>query len=444
MNESAVHDVEFLDGWLHTWSPAQLVDEILARKPDVAVIKAMTPCIDESVEVGTALRAAGVVTIAVGQQVSHVAYRECSGWMDAFDIPVLGDSEQEVPSIIRQLRAGTPTAELARSCQDRLARREPFLVADPNDLPVPRFTRDELAAYPFPFPIPGRSPRVWGYLLSGWGCPHRCTHCSAVVRKTYGSKLRTRDPVPLVDEIAGLLATGAEAIVFEDDTLLCDRNNFLGICEEIGRRGLRFPWIAHARADELDAERVSAAARAGAVLFKVGVESGSPRIIESLGKAKSGTQWLDHIETAFDNLHRYRVGAVALFLVGSPGETAEDVEKSIELAIRLHSDYIQIQVYCAYPDSPYYIGLDAERSAKVQSGSQYHYVKPTWSPSELPPDELLSHQAAFYRRYYLRPAYILRHIRRFWRFYLTPRTAFGKIVGMVSWVAGLRRNSPPR
>ncbi len=433
--------VELLDGWLQTWSPAQLSAEILARKPAIAVIKAMTPCIDEAVAVGTALRREGVITVAIGQQVNHVAYQSCPGWFEAFDIPVLGDPEASVPALIRRLRTGEPVSELAKLYHGALEQREPFLVKDPNTLPRPRFTRDELACYPFPFPIPGRRPRIWAYLLSAWGCPHRCTHCSGVVRKTYGSMLRTRDPVPLVDEIASLLETGAEAIVFEDDTLLCDRENFLGICEEIVRRGLRFPWIAHARPDELDAERVAAAAAAGAVLFKVGVESGSPRVIESLGKARSGEAWIGHIETAFENLHRHNVGAVALFLVGSPGEAAEDVAKSIALAIRLRSDYIQVQVYCAYPDSPYYVGLDAERSAMVQSGSQYHYDKPTWTPSKLPAEELLNHQAVFYRRYYLRAGYILWHLRRFWRFYLTPRTAASRIAGTVAWIAGLRGRS---
>ncbi|MBN1347390.1 MAG: radical SAM protein [Phycisphaerae bacterium] len=433
--------IEFLDGWLQRWSPGELVEQVLARGCGIAVIKAMTPCIDESVEVGAALRRAGVITIAVGQQVNHVAYQACPGWHEAFDIPVLGDPEQAVPELIRRLRSGESASAVGGACREKLQRREPFLVDDPNGLAQPEFTRDELARYPFPFPIPGRPPRVWGYLLSAWGCPHRCTHCSGVVRKTYGSLLRTRCPKSLVDEIAALLGTGSEAIIFEDDTLLCDRENFLALCEEIDRRGLRFPWIAHARPDELDAERVAAAAKAGAALFKVGVESGSGRVIESLGKSRSGEGWLRHIETAFENLHAHKVGAVALFLVGSPGETEEDVEKSIELAIRLRSDYIQVQVYCAYPDSPYYIGLDEAQSALVQTGSQYHYDRPQWSPSMLPPEELLHHQSVFYRRYYLRPAYALHHLRRFWRFYLDPRTAYNHIVGMVGWVAGLRGSS---
>ncbi len=433
--------VELLDGWLQRWTPAEQVEAILAHKPDIAIIRAITPCIDESVQVGTALRKAGVITVAIGQQVSHVAYRSVPGWYDAFDIPVFGDPEGAVPALIRRLRGGEPLEELVTLYTEALEQRKPFVLSDPNTLPPPDFTREELARYPFPFPIPGKPPKVWGYVLSAWGCPHRCTHCSGVVRKTFGSHVRVRSPEAIVGEIEKLLDTGAEAIIFEDDTLLCDKRNFLEVCREIERRGLRFPWIAHARPDELDEERVAAAAKSGAVLFKIGVESGSPRVIELLGKCKSGEAWLDHIHNAFEQLHKYDVGAVALLLVGSPGETKEDFEKTVELSMRLKSDYIQVQVYCAYPDSPYYIGLDAEDSSHVREGSQYHYEVPTWTPSNLPPTELVDLQRDFYRRYYLRPGYMLWHFRRFWRYYSSPSTARRLIAGMAAWVAGLRKDS---
>ncbi len=434
--------VEFIDGWLQRWVPAQFVEEVMRFGADVAVIKAMTPCIDEGIEVGTALRKAGVITIAIGQHVNHAAYRNCPGWEDAFDIPILGDPEEETVRVIERLRDGEAKERVAEEHWAALRRIEPYLVADPNELPQPRFTKEELAAYPFPFPIPGPPPKIWGYLLSGWGCPHRCTHCSGVVRKTYGAKLRVRKAVPLVDEIESLLNVGAEAIIFEDDTLLCDRSNFLEMCGEIERRRLKFPWIAHARPDELDEERVAAAARAGAVLFKIGVESGSARVIDLLGKCrKGGAVWLEHIHEAFRHLHKHNVGAVALFLVGAPGETEEDVEMSIALAKRLWADYIQVQVYCAYPDSPYYIGLDKELSAKVNAGSQYHYATSAWTPSEMPADKLLRHQAVFYRQYYLRLGYMLWHFRRFWRYYANPQVAFRRVASIVGWVAGLRKRS---
>jgi radical SAM superfamily enzyme YgiQ (UPF0313 family) len=347
-----------------------------------------------------------------------------------------------VPTLIKRLHDGEPLEQVARRYVEALERREFFFVADPDKLPRPQFMRRELKAYPFPFPMPTGRHHRWGYVLSGWGCPHRCNFCSGVVRKTSGSTLRQRSPKLVVDEVASLLDLGAQAIIFEDDTLLTNRRTFLEICNEITRRGLRFPWIAHARADHLDEERVAAAARAGAALFKVGVESGSRRVIESLGKTPRGETWLECVEQAFALLHKYKVGAVGLFLIGSPDETREDIEESMKLALRIKPDYIQVQIFCAYPDSPYYINLSAEASAAVNFGNQYHYATPTWTPSRVSPEELKQLQATFYKRFYLRPAFILRHVRRYWRFYLSPRWAARSALGMAAWVAGLRDRAP--
>jgi anaerobic magnesium-protoporphyrin IX monomethyl ester cyclase len=437
-------EAELLDGWLHTWSPSRLVDEALTRKPPIAVLKAASPCIDESLTVGKALRQAGVITVAVGQQVSHLAYQDCPGWREAFDIPVLGDPEEETPALVKRLYDGEPLAQVARPYLDALDRKEFYLVPDPDKLPQPLYTRRELKAYPFPFPMPTGRHRLWGYVLSGWGCPHRCNFCSGVVRKTSGEKLRQRSPKKVVDDIALQLDLGAQAIIFEDDTLLSNRRTFLEICNEITRRGLRFPWIAHGRADHLDEERVAAAAAAGAALFKVGVESGSQQVIERLGKTPHGETWLQRVQQAFDLLHKYRVGAVGLFLIGSPDETREDIEKSMELALRIEPDYIQVQIFCAYPDSPYYINLGTEASAQVNFGNQYHYATPTWTPSRVSPEELKELQATFYKRFYMRPKFIARHLRRYWRFYLSPRWAARSALGMAAWVAGLRDTAQKR
>ncbi len=434
--------VPFLDGWLHMWSSDQIVAETLQRKASIAVVKAATPCIDEAIAVGKALRQAGVITIAVGQQVAHVAYQQCPGWREAFDVPILGDPEEEAPAVIRRLLEGEPVLQVSERYWQALEAKEYFLVPNPDALPVPTFTKKELSDYPFPFPMPTGRHRRWGYVLSGWGCPHRCNFCSGVVRKTSGAVLRQRSPKSVVDEVASLLDLGAEAIIFEDDTLLTHKKTFLEMCDEIVQRGLRFSWIAHARADHLDEDRVAAAARAGAALFKVGVESGSSRIIESLGKTPVGDKWMGCVQQAFDLLHKYRVGAVGLFLIGSPDEAREDIEQSMELALRIRPDYIQVQIFCAYPDSPYYISLGEEGSAAVKFGNQYHYAAPTWTPSRVSPEELQQLQALFYKRFYLRPGFILRHVRRYWRFYLSPRAAARSILGMAAWVAGLRDRAP--
>ncbi len=435
--QAAVHQitgqsVPFMDGWLHAWSPSQLTEKILPLRPQMVVIKAATWCIDEAVFVGKRLRGEGITTIAVGQHVSHVSKLDHRGWKEAFDIPVPGEPEEEVPLLIKRLLEGESVRLLAPYYFDRMEKNKPFLVQEPDQMPKPCFDEKEFSDYAFPFPIPGNVAHKWGYVLTSWGCPRKCRHCSEVVRKTTGTILRTRNPVRVADEIASLLQAGADAICFEDDSLFCNRRHFLNICEEIIRRGLHFPWISHARPDELDEERIAAAAKAGAVLLKVGVESGASNIIETIGKSASGEVWLDKVEKGFALLQQYNVGSVALFMVGIPHETEADVEKSIALAKKIKPDYIQIQIFCTYPDSSFFDQLEAP----LYPEGLYHYLRPAWSPSRIPPDKLPLLQSRFYNSFYLRPEYVIRHIRQFWRFY----TNIPNIIRIMNWINLMRRN----
>lgn len=411
--------VPVLDGWLHPWSPADLVREVLAGAPRYAVVTASSMCIEEAVAVGEALRSAGICTIAVGQHVSHAVRHAPARWFDAFEFAILGDPEHETIHLLQQLRAGANREELGRHYRQRLDDRDPFVVPTPDDLPRPTFAPDEMARYPFPFPVRSSRRRRWGYTLTAWGCPYACNHCTEVTRKTTGKRLRTRSVDQVVDEVEALLAAGAQGIVFEDDTLFCDRRHLLALCAEIERRGLKFPWIAHARADELDAEVVAEARRCGLALLKIGVESGSPHVIERLGKTPHGRDWIPMVQGAFDRLRASGIATIAMFMVGCPDEDARDVERSIDLALRLDADYIQVQIFCAYPDIQHFVPL----AANATSGNQSHYAPPSQSFSRIPAEELKGLQMGFYRRFYLRPGFVVGHLGRSWRHYLRPDTA---------------------
>ena len=404
-----------VDGWLLAGGPRTWVAQALAARPRVAVIKAETWCLPEAIECGLLLRQAGVITIAIGQQVSHAMRSPVPRWREAFDLALAGEPEEELLERLPRLLQGD-TATFDKAWQ-RFEQGHHLEVHAPDRLPRPLFSAAEQTAFAFPFPLSGKPLRRWAYVLSANGCPHRCRHCSTVVRKSSGERLRKRSPAQVADEVAAHLASGAEAIAFEDDTFLVDRRHFLSICEELARRNIVVPWIANARPDELDAERIAAAAASGARLLKVGIETAAPRLIESMGKARDGETWRRQSEEGLARLKQHGIASVGLFLVGLPSETAAEVEATVRWAQVLAPDYVQVQIFRSYPDIPWWQDLAPElRDAEAA----YHYGPISSTSAALSPQALPQLQRDFYRRFYLRAAFVAAHARLCWRHYCAP------------------------
>lgn len=412
--ESALHQVvPLLDGWLDTFDAEAFAARILVSKPRIAIIRAVTWCLAESIAVATILRRAGVITVAVGQQVLHVARCPQQGWLDAYDLAVPGEPEQAVPQLVSQIVAGSGLAALQLRWPPN-GRGLIEQVSEPDLLPAPRFSARELAEYPFPFPLRHTAAANWGYVLTAWGCPRPCKHCTAIVRKSVGRPLRVRSVSSVLDEVARLADAGAQAISFEDDSLFVHRKRFLELADGLQRRGLTLPWLGNARPDELDEERIAAARASGAALLKVGIDTGSPRLIEHIGKAAQGEEWLAASRRAFKQMEAHGIGAVALFMLGLPGETRSDAEATQALALELQADYLQVQFYQPYPDVGWWDALHAANPV----AADYHYAGGSSVFGELSRDELTALRDRLYRQFYLRPGFILRHLRHGWRHYL--------------------------
>ena len=400
---------------LDLWVPADRARLVDYRRdpPALVVIKGESWCLEESRELAASFRARGAITLAVGQQAYHYPAHRCGdqGW----DLVVPGECEQALVALVPDLLQHGLDSAPARACRRRLWQRQPYQT-QPERLPRPRRQTERLADYPFPLPVRGRVVRRWGYVQSAWGCPYACTHCTDVVRKSSGARLRRRPVAQVVDQIAELLAAGAEGIVFEDDTLFCSPAHLLALCAEIQRRGLCFAWVANARPDELDARRVAAAAAAGAVLLKLGIETGSNRLAQRLGKAVAGQCWRQHCERGLGLLAEAGVGALGLLMTGIPGEDAALAARTRHWVAGLPLDYVQVQVFTAYPE----VRLG---QGEPGLGNQYHYPVAGGIPlaplaDGIAPAAAADLQRRLYRRFYARPGFVLRHLRRCWRWYL--------------------------
>ena len=389
-------------------SEREALDRIEGERPDLVGLSVTTPYYLAARRLTQAIRSRfpRVVVVLGGAHPTALPEQTLE------DIPahlvVVGEGEQTLCEILDHLQrgdrefAGIPGT--VRPTGDG-AVREPArtLVADLDSLPLP--ARDLLPSLRTQRPTPASYRRLpQGVLFTSRGCPFPCTFCDTAV---FGDTYRARSPEAVCAEVEHLVREhGAREIRFFDDDFAHDRSRVLAICERLGHRRPRVPWTCLMNAHEADAELLRAMRRAGCWQVLFGVESASPAVMKRLRKPLTVEQARGAIRLAREAGLSVRVD----FLVGTPGESLEEMRRTVDFAIRNRVDLAHFNKFMPYPGTAIYREL-------VSAGRSFDFCA-NWSdtdhgtlvyhPEGVDPGEYSAFLDWSYRRFYLRPSHVLR------------------------------------
>lgn len=348
-----------------------------------------------------------------------------------YDVILPGESELEIARIVKGLYKND-SGDIGNIHPDRRYSEGVLLVHNLDSLPFPTYTTEELRRYGCIYPVRTAKKLLWGHILSSRGCPYECSFCSPFLRNSYGAVLRLRSAVNIVDEIESLMSIGANIIAFDDDNLTASENHLVSICEEILRRNIAINWIAHARVDNLNPKLLKIMKEAGCVLLRLGIESGSERVIRSIRKSKIN-DWAKMAEAMVEEASEAGISTVGLFLIGLPSETEEDVRLSIKFAKRLKLDILQVHFFIPYPGSTLFAQLK-DSIGEAGALNTHHYARPVKSWGCMNALKLQGAYRDFYREFIFRPSFLLGHIRKFAFFYFSNRHIFIRLLNGMRYI----------
>lgn len=394
------------------------VNDVLAWNAEVVVISSSTHNSESAMQLCSLVKAkTNIFAVAIGQGPTSYPFDYCS-LASSFDVVLRGEAEREVISLLEALRNGKSEKEIKGEYVHRLNRNEVNLVWDLDALPFPEYSTKEIDAYQYLYPIRTWKKLRWGHILSSRGCPHNCIFCSQIIRETYGNKVRLRSHVNVVDEIESLLSKGVNIIAFDDDNFTALSRHAMGICREIVRRKLKVKWIAHARVDELNVSLLLLMKKAGCVLLRFGVESGSERIVKILRKTYNSS-WTKVSKDIFNLCRKIGIATNALFMIGNPTETEEEINATIQLAQLLKPHLIQVHFFTPYPDLSIHELLPKNTMKKNEFSQMHHYAFPRINSSKIDSYVLVRIRSRFYRKFLLRPYFLMEHFLRYFPFYIS-------------------------
>lgn len=278
--------------------------------------------------------------------------------------------------------------------------REP--IADLDSLPTPAYDLLDLKAYHPAYGTYKRLPAI--SMITSRGCPGVCTFC---YKRMFGTRIRAHSPERIIQNIEALTSKhGVREIIFYDDTFTVLRDNVLKICRGIKERGLDITWSCMARVDYVDPKLLDAMASAGCHSIGFGVESADEQILKNICKMIS----LDKAKEAVKNTQDAGIEARAFFMLGNPGETLETMDKTIDFAVELDPDIALFNITTPFPGTAMYTWAENNGYLTTKDWNRYDCSEPIMDLPTVSRESILSYYKKAYRKFYLRPSYILKRI----------------------------------
>jgi anaerobic magnesium-protoporphyrin IX monomethyl ester cyclase len=268
-------------------------------------------------------------------------------------------------------------------------------------LPTPRYELFPLDRYRLPY---NRYHPYATIITSTW-CPFDCSFCP-FASTPYVSR-EVDDVLRNLDEIR---AMGLRQVHVADWTFAVNKKQAKAIVAGMLERGYGFTWSCLSRVDLVDYELLAMMKKAGCDLIEFGVESGSQAMLDRYSKRTS----LEEIRRAFAWCRQLGLDTLATFVLGLPGETRESLQATLDLALEIEP------TFCSFNAASPRMGTEL-RHEMVDAGMIEDRLDavldssrslPVFSTPELDAEEVASFRQHAIRRFYLRPSYVARRIKR--------------------------------
>jgi anaerobic magnesium-protoporphyrin IX monomethyl ester cyclase len=315
------------------------------------------------------VRAACGAKIVVGGAHATVSPREM--FEAGADYVVRGDGENAMLALARALEGGG----FAPRATGLLGRGEPGPVEvateDPEALPFPAY--DLVDLHPYWDCGDAHGPFIGPYVdvFTSRGCPYSCRFCASAA--VCLRRWRPMSAVRAVDLLESLHGTYEVADFHIQDAMFSvRRERVLEFSREIVRRSLPVTWCLATgiRPEHLEPEDLDVMAAAGLRYFHMAPESGSPRVLELMGKKID----MDGMRAFVSRARALGVRSAASFIVGYPGETDDDRALTRDFAldlVRRGLDEFAAFVFCPVPGSDAWGLLDVPGCERITSSPSW-------------------------------------------------------------------------
>lgn len=350
----------------------EIIKECLAFMPDIIGLSSDSISFDRGAELLRALKGQCINAKYIVGGIHATIDPEGVLHNTGADIAIIGEGESTIVDVVKCFEKNSDFGNIAGIAYIDEGK---FVVT-----PTREFIED-LDAIPFPArdllpmqryldvvpDIPMLYPTM--PLIASRGCKANCIYCQPVARKLFGKKMRCRSVDNVMEEIKYLKKNYKfKALYFIDDELLFNGREWIEqLCNELILSKLNIKWTCQARVDQIDEDLLVLMKRSGCYAIGFGVESGSQKILNFMRKGYK----VEQIHKAFDLCRKYRIITTCNFMVGTPGETLETVQDSLDLISRISPNLIRCSITTPTPGSDLHDCMEKEDRINIKKLSDF-------------------------------------------------------------------------
>lgn len=403
--EKAGFTVQMLDNYLMK-KPAQEVKELITKlNPMMVGITCGSATYARCLETAKTIKEAkpDCVIVVGGWHASYLPETLLSH--PEIDYVVMGEGERAITQLATELATGevsqaqTIDGVACRGSSGNII-NPPKFIENMDEIPYPARHLLSLELYDRTIEFIDAKPA--DVMSISRGCVFNCGFCET--RKLWGNICRSFSPERVIGEIEDLMTRfGTRGIYFINDNFTLRKEKTKELCKLMIEKKLNLEWVCDTRVDLVDDELLEFMSKAGCRVVWFGVESGSEKVLQRIGRNTKPEQ----VEAAFKLCKKHGIKTACSFMIGLPDETLADMEVSLKFAKKINPDFCMFNIFIAYPDSRLY-------NEMLQSGKYTqldHYLLSVKS-DEYDFESLKAVQWRFFKSFHMTPRQIMKRVKR--------------------------------
>jgi anaerobic magnesium-protoporphyrin IX monomethyl ester cyclase len=218
-------------------------------------------------------------------------------------------------------------------------------------------------------------------IYTSLGCTFKCDFCmiNIVNRVDNGDgvvsanspNMRFWSPAFMLGEFEKLARLGVETIRISDEMFFLNKKYFEPLLNGIVERGLKFRMWAYSRVDTVRPNYLDLFKRAGIGWLALGVEAASQTIRREVSKGSFQEVNIRHVAKSIQDSG---LSIISNYIFGFPDDNHDTMQQTLDLALELNTEMVNMYPCQALPGSPLYNTARANGWALPDSYAGYAFL----------------------------------------------------------------------